>query len=119
MENKRHITDLCDMPIEPAELGKMQAKMGFDPDRFIEGKKVIPTQFLSIKSEVFIAFLELAGAIYSGLDWNRKGRIVVEYDPREKKFEVVTFQESEGLNTEHNPGEYPDFLLRREDRRKP
>lgn len=118
MENKRHITDLCDMPINPKALSDMKAELSFDPDRFIEGKKVIPTQVLSINSHVFIAFIELAGSLYAGLDWNKKGRIVVEYDPRDRKFEVATFQEAEDLDTDHNPGEYPDFLLRREDRRK-
>lgn len=107
---------LCDTPIQPKALQCHKFELMTNPYEFISGKKVIPTQIASIKSNVMIAFLELAGAIYSGLDWDKKGRIVVEYDPLEKKFEVVTFQEAEDLNIDPEREEYPSFLLNREDR---
>lgn len=112
------VEELCSMPIEPGRFRNMKAELHADPDRFIEGKKVIPTQIATIDTKAFVAFLELAGDIYAGLDWSKKGRIVVEYDPQDKKFSVATFQEACDLNTDHSPGEYPDYLLRRELRKK-
>lgn len=105
---------MCEIPIDPVALGKAKAELLGNPYEFIQGKKVVPTGIASIHANVFVAFLELAGDIYAGLDWNKKGRIVVEYNPQEPKFQVATFQEASDLDIDPDHEEVPRFLLRRE-----
>lgn len=115
--NQTNIADMrtiCDIPINPKTLRDMKCELLAQPYEFIEGKRVVPTRIASIHANVFLAFLELAGDIYSGLDWRKKGRIVVEYDPQEKKFQVATFQEASDLDIDPSREEVPRFLLRRE-----
>ena len=107
---------LCDIPINPSALAEMKKSLYSDPYGFIEGKKVVPTQCMSIKNEVFIALLEMASAISAGLDWEKKGRIVLEYDPQAKRFQVFTFQEANDLDIGPTHEEVPRFLLHPEER---
>lgn len=105
-----------DSPINPGALAEMKKTLYSDPYGFIEGKTTVPTQCMSIKNEVFVALLEMASAISAGLDWDKKGRIVLEYDPSARRFEVVTFQEVCDLDIDPAHEEVPRFLLRREER---
>lgn len=118
-ESETRISALCDMAIDTEAIRKMKIDLACNPYGFIEGKKTIPTRISTIRSSAFIGILEMAECIYEGLDWDKKGRIVVEYDPQNKKFEVATFQEASDLGIVPDREEVPRFLLRREDRKIP
>lgn len=114
--SNEEIEHFCRGKIDPSIIGEMKGKMMFDPHSFIEGKELIPTQIGTFRSSLFIAFMELAETICSGLDWNKKGRIVVEYDPQQRNFHVATFQEAQDIGIGSDHEETPRFLLRQADR---
>ena len=101
------------IPICPEKIRDDKREYFTRPYEFIDGMKVVPTRILSVNTRFMVEFLELAREIYDGLDWNKKGRIVVEYDPQAKKFRFITFQEAKDLDIDPDHEEVPGFLYRR------
>ena len=56
-----------------------------------------------IKAEAFIAIWDLARLIAEGTHFQKKSRIVLEYDPQVEKFSVVTITEPCSQKTEEVP----------------
>lgn len=52
-----------------------------------------------IKSNGFVAILSICDAILHGVSWNKKARIVLDYDPQQEKMSVTTLMESDELKT--------------------
>lgn len=48
------------------------------------------TNHLKIASESFVFLNELCRVIFTGTEWNKKARIILEYDPQKEKMQVVT-----------------------------
>ena len=46
-----------------------------------------------MSSNYFIVLREIADTIVNGTVWNKKARIVLEYDPLEPKMTLTTFME--------------------------
>lgn len=86
------LSALCRIPID-GEGASIPAKNMLGepfPDEWV----VLPTRQLYVSANAFTAFLELARTIANGLEWNKKARIVLEYDPGQSKFTVTTFMEA-------------------------
>ncbi len=62
------------------------------------GHELTATDGVHMPSDIFVALTVLAQAIHEGTRWNKKARIVLEYDPDKEKMSVVTFMESDALS---------------------
>lgn len=49
-------------------------------------------------SEFFVVLRAISRVIFKGTEWNKKARIVFEYDPQQKKMTVSSFMESGELS---------------------
>lgn len=49
------------------------------------------TDACSFPSEFFVVLLKISRVIFKGTEWNKKARIVFEYDPQQKKMTVSSF----------------------------
>lgn len=78
-------------PIDPEALGLMRPL--WNPKEFPGDSPIVPTDAMSMRSEVFILLRELARMFYNGTEWNKKARIVLEYDPDKPKVQIRTFME--------------------------
>lgn len=83
------MTDFRDIPIDVSAAGRTF----FDhcEGKTTEGQKTVLTGGISVASQVFIALREMMDAVVRGTDWNKKTRIVLEYDPQSRKMELLTF----------------------------
>lgn len=50
----------------------------------------VVTGCFHIQSNVFTTFIHLARVIHEGTAWNKKARIVLEYDPQQEALSIVT-----------------------------
>ena len=114
-ESEKRFADLCGMEIDPDAVSNLWRDCISDPCEFTKGKKVIPVTRFRASQRAFIALIELAKAIGTGLQWNKKGRIVLEYDPQDGgHLEVMMFQEADGSDIEPDREEAPRSLPRQE-----
>ena len=65
----------------------------WNPKEFPGDSPIVPTDAMSMRSEVFVLLRELARMFYNGTEWNKKARIVLEYDPDKPKVQIRTFME--------------------------
>lgn len=89
--------EFCNIPINPADWPSLLSERERDRDAFAETHPVSPTRHIYIRSEAFVAIYELARAIAEGAAWNKKARIVLEYDPQAAKMPITVFMESAEL----------------------
>lgn len=89
---------ICDVPIDPEMVHEdvKAVHQDADPDKgaFRGTHEVWPTSGIHVNSEWFIVFMEACKAISEGCSWDKKARIVLEYDPGQKKMELRVYQES-------------------------
>lgn len=79
------------IPIQP---GTFQSVLdAWNPNSIYGHTPVVPTNRMSVNPRCFVFLRELARLIVNGTEWNKKARIVLEYDPDAPKMEVRTFME--------------------------
>lgn len=76
-----------------------------DPDRLLgmrdvwatslqpEEHDVVPTRHVSLESKCFVILREIAKMFVDGTKWDKKARIVLEYDPHAERLVIKTFME--------------------------
>lgn len=90
LKGKVEALDICNVPIDPEKLNRTARPMyGEVP----EGAACVPTGRVYISSNEFVIFREIAKMIARGTEWNKKARIVLEYDPQMEKMTIATFME--------------------------
>lgn len=89
--------EFCDIPINPSDSVDLLCECDRDRAAFAEAHPVSPTRRIDIRSEAFVAIYELARSIVEGAAWNKKARIVLEYDPQASKMPITVFMESAEL----------------------
>ena len=57
------------------------------------------TNHLEIASESFVFLNELCRVIFTGTEWNKKARIVLEYDPQQKLMQIMTLMDRDEAKT--------------------
>lgn len=87
MQNK----NICNIPINPEALHEIRER--WDPGDFPGDTAVVPTASVAAKADTFVLLREIARVIVNGTEWNKKARIVLEYDPQAEKLEIKTFME--------------------------
>ena len=111
-DNAVEMMQMCEIPISPDELGHITAEaIALRPHSFLNEHRVIPVQSVSIKPICLVAILEAMKAITAGVDFNKKARIVLEYDP-DKRMKVTVFRAAEDLEPEPDREKVPKYLLR-------
>ena len=93
------MASISDIPINPDEVrkGHVHYLATGEPSESL----LTPTSCISVPAQhSFVLIRELANAIYAGTRWNKKARIVVEYDPSQEKMSIMTFMESSELAQE-------------------
>ena len=85
------VKQFCDMPINPKALHGIREQ--YDPKAYPGDSVNVPTASIAAKSEVFVLMREIARMFVNGTEWNKKARIVLEYDPQVEKLEIKTFME--------------------------
>ena len=78
-------------PINPEGIRLLRET--WNPKDYPGQSVVVPTNHISVRSEVFVVLREMARMIVNGTEWNKKARIVLEYDPQCQKTEIKTFME--------------------------
>lgn len=86
--------EFCDIPINPKDGPGMIAAASADREMFAESHAVIPTGHVSLPANAFPAMLAVMQQIVQGTVWDKKARVVLEYDPQAKKAEIDVFMES-------------------------
>ena len=89
---------ISDIPINPEAIER--ERIHHYPCNSPGDTTLTPTSGVYIRSEGFVAMREIADAICQGTRWNKKARIVVEYDPSQEKMSIMTFMESSELAQE-------------------
>lgn len=51
----------------------------------------VETGHVTLNSNMFVVLREIARLIVRGSEWNKKSRIVLEYDPQQEKMRITTF----------------------------
>ena len=90
---------ISDIPINPEEIreGYVHHLTTGEPSESL----LTPTCCISVPAQhSFVLIRELGNAIYAGTRWNKKARIVLEYDPSYEKMSIMTFMESSELAQE-------------------
>lgn len=65
-------------------------------------KELEMTDQTSFSSQFFLVMQAISRVFYEGTKWNKKARIVFEYDPEKKKMSVSSFMESAELDREED-----------------
>ena len=96
MSEKNNIkqTRICDIPISPNCTREIFGEFAIDPECFAKAHELLPTGRVSVNPRFFLMMLETMKSIVESADWQKKARIVLEYDPQAEKMDVVTFTES-------------------------
>lgn len=94
--------EFCDIPIHPKDGPQMIVENERDRAAFAESHCTVPTGHTSLSSNAFPAMLAVMQQIVQGTRWDKKARIVLEYDPQAEKMEIDVFMESPA--TDH-PGD--------------
>lgn len=83
---------LNDIPISVKNRADEDLAYQIDHEAFKQSHVLYPSRHSSVRSEVFIALWDMMETIVKGVDWQKKARIVLEYDPREEKMKLTTYQ---------------------------
>lgn len=86
--------EFCDISIGPQDGPQMVMESEMDREAFAEKHCTVPTGRVSVSSNLFPIMLKAMQQIVQGTRWDKKARIVLEYDPQNKKMEIVSFMES-------------------------
>ena len=80
-----------DAPIDPERVFAVRDiwETSFRP----EDSDVVATRHVSLDSKCFVILREIAKMFVNGTKWNKKARIVLEYDPQAEKMAIKTFME--------------------------
>lgn len=54
---------------------------------------LVSTNRVNMQSNFFVALREIARMLVNGTEWNKKARIVLEYDPKKPRMTIETFME--------------------------
>ena len=87
------LSGICNTPINPDGMRKMATDYLYLNKTRVRGVECVPTYTVQMKSDFFIVLREIADTILKGTVWNKKARIVLEYDPQEPKMTLTTFME--------------------------
>ena len=85
------VNTICDLPINPHALHEIREQ--WNPRDYPGETVVVPTASFAAKADTFVLLREIARMIVTGTEWNKKARIVLEYDPQAEKLEIKTFME--------------------------
>ena len=91
MSEKRPVS-LSDIPISVKNSAAEDLAYQTDHEGYRRSHVLYPSGHSSVRSEVFIAIWDMMETIVKGVDWQKKARIVLEYDPQERKMELTTYQ---------------------------
>lgn len=89
--------EFCDIPIKPNDSVELLCEYDRGRAAFAAAHPVCPTRRIAVRPEAFVAIRELARAIVEGTAWDKKARIVLEYDPQAPKMPITVFMESDEL----------------------
>lgn len=78
--------------IDPDTLREAVTEAAIRPEQFEAEYPGMTAGHMYIKAEAFVAVLEMAKFIGRVLQWNRKGRLVIEYDPEKAKFTLAAIR---------------------------
>lgn len=56
-------------------------------------RNLVSTNHVNMQSDFFVALREIARMFVNGTEWNKKARIVLNYDPQEPRMTIETFME--------------------------
>ncbi|MBR3740603.1 MAG: hypothetical protein IKN04_09120 [Clostridia bacterium] len=96
-ESEKRIASQCDLPIDIGRSAGENLSYQIDHEAFKKARILYPAGHSSVLSEVFIAIWDMMDAIVKGTDWRKKARIVLEYDPRERKMELTVFRSTDEI----------------------
>lgn len=104
---------LCDIPIDAEAAKESIRKFHIDREGFERKHPTIPTGHVSVSSNAFPVMLAAMQQIVQGTRWDKKARIVLEYDPQAEKMEIDVFMEShDAAETDGQTVEWTDqFIL--------
>ena len=94
---------LCDIPISVKNVMDEDMEYQRNHAAFKDSHVLYPSRHSSVQSEVFIAIWDMMETIVKGVDWRKKARIVLEYDPHERKMELTTYQTNDEERTQEVP----------------
>ncbi len=82
---------LCDVPIDPEQLyADCVEAMVYPLEHADRHANVITAKTSLPANNAFLVIREVARVIYKGTQWDKKARIVLEYDPQEEKLTVCS-----------------------------
>ena len=87
----------CSIPIDASIKGSKLPREYFSDKPFPAEFACVPTARLSMNSNAFAFLTEIARIITEGTKWNKKARIILEYDPNEPKMQITSYMENENL----------------------
>jgi len=85
------MSSICDIEINPGAVSDIVCQSCRDSDKFRQENAVIPTANVSTDSRFFSAIISIAQIIADGTKYNKKARIVLEYDPQMPKMQITTY----------------------------
>ena len=86
--------EIYDVPIDAEAARESIKKFHIDREGFGRKHPTIPTGHVSLSSNAFPAMLTVIQQIVQGTRWDKKARVVLEYDPQAEKMEIDVFMES-------------------------
>ena len=92
MLSEKNLEQFCKIPISADDTWINFEHTSGEP--FPEDWSNVPTRQFCVKSNYIIFLTEVARIITEGMKWNKKARIVMEFDPSQDKFSVTVFMES-------------------------
>ena len=81
--------------IDPDALETVVSEAMIRPDKFKAEHPGMEASSVYVRTDYFVAFLEIAKLIGRVLQWNRKGRLVLDYDPKKAKFTLAAIREGD------------------------
>lgn len=97
--NDEHDNGLLTVPIDPDEMRKQYCR---HMNGIANREALEITNQVYFPSSVFIVLQEIGRVFCEGTKWNKKARIVFEYDPEKKKMCVSSLMESAELDREED-----------------
>lgn len=88
--------EIFQVPIDPEKMNQLARRVD---EADTQKWPCVPTDRVYIPSSCFVVFREIAKMIIRGTAWNKKARIVLEYDPQDAKMSIVTFMEPDAAHS--------------------
>lgn len=93
------LSGICNAPIDPDKMQKDYVDVNIKRMVVPDDTACVPTSSVYTSSNYFVVLREIANAIVKGTVWNKKARIVLEYDPQDAKMAIVTFMEPDAAHS--------------------